>query len=349
MIGASGVGVYLRGILPWLSRSGHNFLLLGNRGKLQPFAGPNITTIECNIKTFSVRELFFFPGKILQKINTSDFFYSPFFNVPGGIRVPVYTTIHDMIFPDMPHLTSRVGLAARMWFYRRAFAKSRKIFTVSEFSKSRIEHYSRKKVPVFVTNISVQPELLRWKKDGIRKKETIIFIGNIKKHKGLNLLLEAFVSAKAQGLPHKLVIIGNRENFRTADNLFMRKVDSLDPETVTFYESGNNEEFAEYLMQASLLVQPSLYEGFGLPPLEAMVLGTRALISDIPVFREIYGEFPVTFFRAGDSGDLKEKMLEILLKQNAVSFSLPEHLAEKYTFEKTASIVLKNLISGETD
>jgi len=60
------------------------------------------------------------------------------------------------------------------------------------------------------------------------------------------------------------------------------------------------------------LVQPSLYEGFGLPPLEAMVLGTPALISDILVFKEIYNDFPVTFFKTGDAIDLKNKMIELL-------------------------------------
>jgi len=68
----------------------------------------------------------------------------------------------------------------------------------------------------------------------------------------------------------------------------------------------------EHLAESALLIQPSLYEGFGLPPLEAMILGTHAMISDIPVFREIYSDFPVVFFKAGDSNDLKNKKLELM-------------------------------------
>jgi glycosyltransferase involved in cell wall biosynthesis len=94
------------------------------------------------------------------------------------------------------------------------------------------------------------------------------------------------------------------------------------------------------------LVQPSLYEGFCLPPLEAMVLGTKALISDIPVLKEIYGGFPVTFFKAGSIEDLKEKML-LLSKQTTLSISLPNHLKEKYTFQKTASIIMSNFNHAE--
>jgi len=344
MIDASGVGVYLRGILPWLLRCDHNFLLLGNREKLQPFAvDPNIHIVACNIKPFAIRELFFFPNNILKRINASDFYYSPFFNIPGGIRVPVCTTIHDMIFPDMPRITSRMGLVARMWFYRRAFDKSWKIFTVSEFSKSRIENYSRKKVPVFVTHISVQPELLKQKKDCVEKKETIVFIGNIKKHKGLDTLLDAFLMARNEGLLHRLIIIGEKKKFRSSDKAILEKIESMGLDSVVFTGFISDEKLFEYLAQASLLVQPSLYEGFGLPPLEAMVLGTRVLISDIPVFREIYGKFPVTFFRAGDSGDLKEKMMELLFNKKPSSPVLSDDLLLTYTFEKTASIISEEL------
>ncbi|MDR0302488.1 MAG: glycosyltransferase, partial [Treponema sp.] len=125
------------------------------------------------------------------------------------------------------------------------------------------------------------------------------------------------------------------------DNAILQKIEALGSDAVTFTGFISDEQLMEYLSTAELLVQPSLYEGFCLPPLEAMVLGTRALISDIPVLREIYDGYPVTFFRAIDHVDLKEKMLEILLKQNSSDFSLPEQLVEKYTFKKTASIILR--------
>ena len=92
-----------------------------------------------------------------------------------------------------------------------------------------------------------------------------------------------------------------------------------------------------------MLVQPSLYEGFGLPPLEAMTLGTRCLISDIPVLKEIYNGFPVVFFKAGDPVDLKNKMMELLFNKTPSSFVLSEELLSKYTFKKTSEIILREL------
>jgi glycosyltransferase involved in cell wall biosynthesis len=345
MINANGIGAYLRGCLPWFLQSGNEFLLLGKTAQLFSFAS-NAKIIECDIKPFSIKELFFFPFKTTRKINKADLFFSPFFNIPSGIKIPLFTAIHDIIFPDMPENVSKIGLAVRMWFYRRAYKKSQKIFTVSEFSKSRIEHYLGKTKPVIVTHSAIQPMFLEYRANALnrQKTKTIVFIGNIKKHKGLDYLLDAFLLAKNEGLPHKLIIIGSKENFRSADNLILQKINAISSDAISFTGFISDEQLMEHLSTASLLVQPSLYEGFGLPPLEAMVLGTHALISDIPVFKEIYADYPVTFFRAGDTTDLKEKMMKLLYNQTANTISLPENLFEKYTFQKTSSIIMRNFI-----
>jgi glycosyltransferase involved in cell wall biosynthesis len=346
MLSASGVGVYLRGILPWLLKSPNEFLLLGNSGELEYFAenAANTAIADCKTKTFSLKELFFFPRNILQKINSSDIFYSPFFNVPGGVRVPVYTTIHDIIFPDIPGITSPVGLFIRMRFFKRAVKKSRKIFTVSRFSKSRIEYHLGTAKPVVIAHCAIQSNFLSYNTGRpFDKSGNIVFIGNIKKHKGLDCLLEAFSLARAEGLPHRLIIIGSRDNFRSSDSGLLQKIDSMDAGAVTFTGFISGEELMKYLSGAALLVQPSLYEGFCMPPLEAMVLGTQALISDIPVFKEIYGGFPVTFFRAGDSEDLKNRLMELLYNKKPAFLALPKELSLKYTYEKTASVILREL------
>ena len=353
-IDSSGVGVYIRESLPFILDSRHSFLLMGNPEKLKALVSGrgNTRVLDCFVPPFSLRELFFFPRNLLEKINSCDLYYSPYFNIPCLIKIPVYTTIHDMVFPDMPELCSRPGLAVRMWFYRRAFNRSRKIFTVSEFSKSRINHYSRNRVPVIVTHSAIQRSILEKRKTVTAKKNIILFIGNIKKHKGLKILIEAFLQARREGLDHKLVIVGSGEKFRTSDAGFFQGPIPIEGKSdeggfgkglVEFTGFISEEKLLELLGGASLLVQPSLYEGFGLPPLEAMVLGTRALISDIPVFREIYSDFPVVYFRAGDADDLKNKMMEILIDKKNPFPVLPDGLLHKYTFEKTAGTIMGDL------
>ena len=346
-IDSSGIGVYLKGCLPFFLDTKNEFILFGNSGQLQ-FADQNKNTkiIHCTVKPFSPRDTFFFPKIILKQINSADIFYSPSFNIPGGIKIPIYTTIHDIVFPDMPELTSKIGLVLRMWFFRRAYKKSCIIYTVSEFSKSRITFHLGKLKPIIVTYSAIQYSFIKYKvKAGnISKNETIIFIGNMKKNKGLGCLLDAFKKAKNEGLPHNLVIVGNSENFRTVDNLSYKIIELFENKNIYFTGYIFDELLMDYLSQASLLIQPSLYEGFGLPPLEAMVLGTPALISDIPVFKEVYKDFPVTFFRTGDSDDLKNKMMDILIKNKSSSNKtsvpiLSGELVKKYTFEKTSKII----------
>ena len=345
MINSSGIGVYLRGCLPYFAKSGNNLLLIGDKDHLQSYSSDNVKIINCNIKPFSVKEVFLFPFSILNQINKTDIFYSPFFNLPRGIKIPVYTTIHDIIFPDMPELFSKTGLTARMWFFRRAYKKSKKIFTVSRFSKSRIEHHLGTLKPVIVTHSAIQQMYLDYRVDikNIKKNDTIVCIGNIKKHKGLDCLLDAFKLAKEEGMPHTLLIIGSMENFRTSDNAILKKIETFKDNSVSFTGFITDDKLMEHLSCASLLVQPSLYEGFCLPPLEAMFLGTRTLVSDIPVLKEIYSDFPVVFFPSGDVLNLKEKMLELLFNKTIKPLHLTESLRSKYTFEKTASVILEQL------
>jgi len=354
-IDSSGVGVYLRECLPFLLDSGNSLFLLGDSRRLATVLSErkNAKILDCPVKPFSFRELLAFPRDLLKEINSGDLYYSPYFNIPGGIKVPVYTTIHDIIFPDMPELCSGTGLAVRMWFYRRAFGRSKKIFTVSEFSKSRIGHYSKNKVPVIVTYNAIQRWILEMRNRDAGKKNMILFIGNIKKHKGLAVLTEAFLQARREGLEHKLVIVGAKDNFRSGDDGFLLHSIPED-DSVEFTGFLSNEKLLELLGKAALLVQSSLYEGFCLPPLEAMISGTPALLSGIPVLREIYKEyperqlgygFPVYWFKAADPVDLKEQLLFLLHGKKPEKIVLRDELETLYTFEKTASVILRELKS----
>ena len=70
--------------------------------------------------------------------------------------------------------------------------------------------------------------------------------------------------------------------------------------------SANDSVMKLWEIIAKSLIQPSEYEGFGIPPLEALYLGTNVILSDIPVFKEVYHDLPVTFFNCGDSQELSD-------------------------------------------
>ena len=333
MLGSGGIGSYLAALLPFFVKE-YDCTLIGNSVEIKKYvSGQSCSVIECSVPMFSIQELFHFPSALLSKINEGDIYYTPYCNIPGGIKIPVLSTIHDVVFLDIPELAGRIGTFMRKWFYQRAYRKSKIVFTVSDFSKQRIEaHLKTKKIPTVVTYNAVP----QWFTNGVEKTEkdgSILFVGNIKKHKGLSTLLDAFELLHKSRFDAKLKIVGNSENFRTGDNAIAEKIKRLPENSVSFTGRISDGELKTCYAQANLLVQPSFYEGFGMPPLEALSLGTNTVISDIPVFKEIYKDFPVTFYKCGDASDLAEKIKE------AYNLEAPSVLPNIYSFERTFNII----------
>lgn len=332
MSGKSGIGTFLDEILPHLKSSGNELFLFGTK-----------ESTPCNVKTFSLKEMLFFPKELLKKINSCDVYFSPYCNIPGGIKIPVFSTIHDIVFLDIKGLCGKAGVIARKFFYKRAIRKSKEIFTVSNFSKERIEKVlkCKKKISVVYNGL---PSYMEKKCSNVKKDNSIIFIGNIKKHKGLSVLLEAFEKFyQLENIAEKpkLLIVGSQDNFRTKDNSISEKISELNSKysnSIEFTGFVENEKLLLLLSQAKFLVQPSLYEGFGIPPLQALYCGTKAVISDIPVFKEIYDGFPVVFFESGNSNDLCKKMQRTFCDESPLG-----EIPEKYSYKKTASLILSEI------
>src|SRR5665647_1670932 len=113
MSGLSGIGVYLDNIIEqWTKQKNeHTFTLFGETKHLTQYTTySNVRIIETEIDIFSFKELFRFPSK---EVNKCDVFYSPFFNIPGGITIPIFSTIHDVVFLDVEELTGKVGTFIR--------------------------------------------------------------------------------------------------------------------------------------------------------------------------------------------------------------------------------------------
>ena len=327
----SGIGAFIDGILPYLLKTDNEFRLLG------------LSDLPCDVKPFSLKELISFPKEIAEEINKNDIYFSPYCNVPSGIKIPVYTTIHDIVFLDVKGLAGKLGTFIRKLFYLYAIFRSKAIFTVSEFSKSRIIKKLHCKKPVHVVHSSVPEFLLKENAVNLPKTDTIIFIGNIKKHKGIQILIPAFqkfcerLKAEGKSVP-KLLIVGSKENFRTNDQNISALIENSSEQNIEFTGFISDEELKEKLSQAKILVQPSFYEGFGLPPLQALNCGTNAIVSDIDVFKEVYADYPVTYFKCGDVTDLAQKLFTVWTEDKA----LPD-FEEKYSFKKTAEAILSVL------
>jgi len=340
MSGLSGIGVYLDNIIDqWTNQKNeHTFTLFGEKKNLSRYGRySNVRIIETNIDIFSFKELFRFPSK---EVNQCDVFYSPFFNIPGGITIPIFSTIHDVVFLDVEELASKVGTFIRKLALRRAYRISSSIFTVSEFSKRRIQFHLGTKKEIVVTYSAINDELKTFQSDAQKYYdfEYILFIGNIKKHKGLDILLKAYRISRENGFTPKLVIVGDNKKFKTVDKEISQMLEEELDSNIVYTGNISNEKLYIIISQASLLVQPSVYEGFGLPPLESLYLGCNILLSDIPVFREIYTGFPVTFFDRNNLTEFSEK-IQTCSKLKPVPADIRQDIDKRYNFYRASNLI----------
>lgn len=327
-LGKSGIGRVCQGILDHLDYNEHEYYLIGNEEKLRAYSPAYIIPNDEN--PFSPKGLFSFPKMINQ---FCDCIIIPNFIIPYGIKIPVYSVMHDLIFLDLPKITTKGFLDYRIkkMLLKRCMKKSVRIACVSGFTKSRCEHYFPKYAgKCYVNYIGLSEEVLNFDTSGIEKTNSIIYVGNVKPHKGLKTLIDAF-HMLPKGM-YRLKIIGEKEGF-----LVGMKEEDLKSDDVIFTGRLSDDQLLREIASAKFLVQPSLYEGFGLPPLEALYLGTQPIISDIPVFKEVYGDLPVIFFKTEDAKDLEN----VLIRAQRVSFTAISEFTQKYHYQNFA----KRLIS----
>lgn len=340
-LGKSGIGTYLENIVDCLLRfhQEHQYLLICNNDMVDRKG--NVEVHLTDITPFSLKELFSFPVSI---INQCDAYFCPYFNLPLGIRVPVYTTIHDVIFLDRRELTSRAGYLLRRLYLWYAIKVSRKIFTVSEFSKSRIVYHFHPQKDIVVVYNSISSKIKKWidcNCSVVEKKDYILYVGNIKQHKGLKVLLTAYQAALDESYGNELYIVGDADNFRTADTEVLDILSQNSEIKFTGHLPGD--ELYQLMAAARQLILPSFYEGFGLTPLEALYLGTDVLMSDIPVLKEIYEEFPVSFFKVGDADSLKTHLLSSENK-NKNAIRVREAIDARYNAQEITNKILAEIL-----
>ena len=140
LIGQSGIGTFIENVVcHMVELPNTDFVLIGNRKMLAQYAEhPNCTIVECCYGSFTLQELLHFPTK---EVNRCDVFYTPNFNIPMGIRIPIYATIHDIVFFDTEKFGSTLHRMALRWYIKRALRMAQGVFTVSNFSRQRIQQY----------------------------------------------------------------------------------------------------------------------------------------------------------------------------------------------------------------
>ena len=301
---------------------------------LQSFQNKDIQLIPCDAKIFSLKEQW----EVWKKVPRCDLFWSPYMNIPF-IRTRAkkqVVTLHDVFHVANPQYYSKLKRIAIAPYYFFSTRNSNLILTVSQFSKSEILKYFGKrianKVSVVYNGCEIQEDNIVAKNIG---KKYFLFVGSIKPHKNLKNALLGF--NKFNNNDYQFIIVGKKEGFITGDSEVFKLVTLInkEKEKVLFTGNINDQELYAWYKGASALIMPSLYEGFGLPIVEAMHFNIPIISSDIPVLKEIGKEY-ISYFNPYDPSSIKEKMVQI--NQHTTSVSYPKWRTWAETAENIAQL-----------
>lgn len=284
---SSGIGTCIRNLVPYFNQPPFRIILLVDQ--IGRDWCQDIEQIQFSAPIYSIQEQILFPIKIPR----CDLFWSPHYNVPIlPIRAKKrVVTIHDACHLALSHLLSWPEKFYAKFMMHRAMHRSDIVITDSEFSKNellRLLGEPQKKLSVIPAAVdhkrfkrvgdAMQQQLLRCKYN--LPEKFILYVGNVKPHKNLSGLLEAFSGVS---LSWGLVIIGKRKELRHSSKTF-------DQKKVLFLENVPDDDLPGLYSLAEVFVLPSFYEGFGLPPLEAMSCGCPTIVSNEGSLPEVCGD-----------------------------------------------------------
>lgn len=280
MIFSSGIGTYLRNIIPYMESIFTTTLLVRKEEKksMEKRFSSDLVIVDSPI--YSIQEQI----ALSAKIPSSDLFWSPHYNIPlGPIRTKKrIVTIHDLCHLALPQCFPRSKRVFSSFFLRQALKRSDLILTGSKFSSNEIiKTFSMPKEKIHVVGYGIEK-----KREGEEKtcaslglnRPFLLYVGNLKPHKNIERLLEAF-----EYLPscYELILAGRIFSNRSflSKNPRVRILGEVEEGVLSFLYK-----------KARALIQPSLYEGLGLPPLEAMGFGCPVIASKIGGLLEACGE-----------------------------------------------------------
>jgi glycosyltransferase involved in cell wall biosynthesis len=270
--------------------------------------------------------------------------------VPILYNKPFVVTIHDLTMYHYPRPEATTLGPLKFWFkdkahrlvVRHAVRKAKKIIVTSEFTKQDVRKTLG--VPMEKMVVTYQAPFERYKLQDTNKfkiqnskfkitEPYVLYVGAAYPHKNLGGLLKAWkIFCEKYGEDYKLVLVGQKNYFY---NNLQSSIFNL--KSVVHLDNVSDDELVSLYSNASLFVFPSLYEGFGLPPLEAMSHGVPVASSNRACMPEVLGEAALYF-----DPENYEQMADVIhrgLMDEDVRFQLKNNASEllkAYSWEKLA-------------
>jgi glycosyltransferase involved in cell wall biosynthesis len=317
MLTASGIGTCLVNLVPRIvaARPEWSFRLFGRSEELSDYGwsrAPNVAIFPFTSPIYGIAEQLHWPAR---SVAGSDLVWSPHYNIPLRWRGRLLVTVHDIAHMALPKVYRNPlhrGYAALMaqGVRRRAnVIHFDSAFTQAEFTRL----IGAPKGASIVVHNGVDESWFRVEPPADRpERPYIVYVGNVKPHKNLGGLLSAFAGKVAE-IPHDLLIVGKREGFITGDGRIVGIAERLGARVI-FTGRVSDDALKETIAGADALVLPSFYEGFGLPPLEAMACGCPVLVASAASLPEVCGDAAL-YCDPFDAKDIGRSLVRILTDQ----------------------------------
>ncbi len=379
--GGKGLGRYTKQIVDNILKidEGHEYAIFLHADNFDEFVVPDeligrVQKIKVRARWYGIREQLIMPFKIWRTgINLMHF---PHFNVPLVCPSPFIVTIHDLILTKFP--TTRASTLKPFFYHfknlayrlviKSALRRAKKIIAVSQFTKQDIISQFKvidSKIEVIyegVANLQTDQDSLFVKKQDqeitLHKyglpNNFLLYVGNAYPHKNLDFLLKVFKFSHKKHEDWHLVLVGKSDYFyerlkNEARHLGLFIDNDLNS-PVIFPGYVPDQDLEALYARARLYIFPSLYEGFGLPPLEAMSQNCPVLSSDRASLPEVLGEAAL-YFDPESAADLLNK-IEVLMTNDLARdklIRLGQEQFRRYNWWEAASStynVYKKIIYG---
>jgi len=255
------------------------------------------------------------------------------------LKNPFIVTVHDLVRSCFRYAQETISERVLLKLDIRGIKRASHIIAVSQNTRNDLIKYLD--IPddrISVIYNGVDHSIFKPYNIKLLDKPCILYVGSERPRKNLGTLFEAFAKLKGEFPELKLVKVGAYGRSGEYRRNTMKKLDSLGiTQDVIFVDFTSELELAYYYSSASLLTYPSLYEGFGLPPLEAMACGCPVVTSNTSSLPEVVGKAGI-MVNPYDTDSLAQAMRQVLtdskLREDMIRKGLEQ--SKKFSWEKAA-------------